>query len=236
MRHIQKQGFGGYHLEQANNNPPTTSDQATSRWSSFKHKDKVSGYLNTEQYGLCAYSEIRPDEFGLNTHIEHIEPKSKAPLRTFDYSNIVLNALSSDDLATMNSEDVFGGHAKLSEYDDQLFVSCLQADCSRYFSYLSNGQVEPSHSLDETDRKKAKYSIDLLNLNCPYLVTQRKKWLDELDQLIDEHIENDMSLPDLASIDLIPTANKLSQYFTATRQRFGDIAEQVLQAQAPELV
>ena len=62
--------------------------------------------------------------------------------------------------------------------------------------------------------------IKLLNLDAPYLVTQRKNWLDELDQLIDEHLESDDALEDLAAIDLLPTSGKLNPFFSATRQRF----------------
>lgn len=236
MRAITKVGHGGYHLETSHAAPPATPLQAKSRWSSFGHKSDVTNCLVDEQFGLCAYSEVRPDLVGLGTHIEHMEPKSQNPLRTFDYSNLVLSALSSDDLHAMTKDDVFGGHAKLSEYDVSLFVSCLHEDCPTYFVYLSTGKVEPSRKLTSAGHKKAQYTIDLLNLNSPYLVTQRKKWIDELDGLIDDHIRTGMSLEHLASIDLIPTSNKLSQFFTAARQRFGQLAEQVLAKQAPELV
>lgn len=236
MRSIVKIGNGSYQLNRAHANPPTTSEQATSRWSSFKYKTKLTKYLLTEQYGLCAYSEIRPDKLNLGTHIEHVEPKSANPLRTFDYKNLLLNALSTNDLKNINRTEVFGGHAKQSRYDALLFVSCLQADCARYFVYLSNGKVEPANVLNAAEQHQAQYTIDLLNLNSPYLVNQRKNWLDELDELIDEHITGGLSLPHLAMIDLLPTNNKLSPFFTATRQRFGQIAEQLLSNDAPELL
>ena len=236
MRTITKIRNGGYQLGRSNQTPPATSDQAKTRWSRFSHKADVTEHLLAEQYGLCAYSEVRPDQLGLSTHIEHLEPKSANPARTFDYSNLVASALSSDDLKIIDRAEVFGGHAKLSKYDAHLFVSCLHANCARYFVYLSNGGVEPSRSLTQPEKDKAKYTIDLLNLNSPYLVNQRKKWLDELDALIDEHITNGMSLPCLASIDLVPASDKLSPFFTATRHRFGNIAEQVLTNEAPELL
>jgi len=236
MRSITKIGTGGHQLARSHQTPPTSSGQATSRWRSFGYKADVSQYLLTEQYGLCAYSEIRPDQLGLDTHIEHVEPKSANPARTFDYSNLVLSALSSDDLKNIDRDEIFGGHAKLSEYDVQLFISCLQASCCRYFVYLSNGEIEPTRSLGQTEKDQAKYTIDLLNLNSPYLVNRRKSWLDELDELIDEHIRGEMPLPCLASIDLVPANDKLSHFFTATRQRFGNIAEQILAKDAPELL
>jgi len=45
-----------------------------------------------------------------------------------------------------------------------------------------------------------------------------------------------MSLPHLAAIDLSPTNGKISPFFTATRQRFGQIAEQLLANDAAELL
>lgn len=236
MRAITKLGNGGYQLNRSHANPPNTSDEATSRWSSFNYKSMVTKYLLTEQYGLCAYSEVRPDKLNLGTHIEHVEPKSANPQRTFDYCNLVLSALSDDDLKHIDKANVFGGHAKLSKYDALMFISCLQADCARYVVYLSNGKVEPANVLNTTEHTQAQYTINLLNLNSPYLVNQRKNWIDELDALIDEHIAGGLSLPHLASIDLLPTNNKLSPFFTATRQRFGRIAEQLLANDAPELL
>jgi uncharacterized protein (TIGR02646 family) len=236
MRSITKIGGGGRQLENSNNTPPTTHSEATSRWQSFGYKKIVTGCLVHEQYRLCAYSEVRPDQLGLGVHIEHVEPKSRNPLRTFDYRNLVLSVLSSDDLHTMNGNDVFGGHAKLSQYDSSLFVSCLEATCPQHFVYLSDGRVEPSNKLDQSSRAKAQYTIDLLNLNCPFLVTQRKNWLDEIDVLIQSHLGDPDSLPYLAGIDLLPWNQKLSQFFTATRQRYGRVAEQLLQEEAPELL
>lgn len=229
MRSILKVGNGGRHLEKSNDSPPTTREEATSRWSSFrKHKSMLSLCLNYEQYGLCAYSEIRPDRVGLGTHIEHIEPKSQNPSRTFDYRNLILSALSSEDMKSRSKDDVFGGHAKLSVYDSSLFVSCLNPICSQHFVYLLDGRVEPSIKLDQGAQDSAQYTIDLLNLNSPYLVTLRKNWLNELDILIDEHINNNASLEYLAAVDLLPHGEKLSEFFSATRQRFGHVAETIL--------
>ena len=236
MRFIRKRTFGGGHLGQAHANPPQTANEATSRWSSFGYKDTVTSFLQDEQYGLCAYTELRPNLVSLGTHIEHVQPKSRYPQRTFDFSNLVLCALADADLQGRTTDDRFGGHAKLDQYDPALFVSCLQPDCPRFFAYLSDGRVVAAANLSVNETQQAQYTIDLLNLNAPYLLVQRKNWLDELDKLIDKHLDNDGSLEDLAAIDLLPTSGKLSPFFTATRQRFARIAEQLLQEQRPELV
>ena len=67
---------GGFYLEQAHLNPPQTSYEATTRWSSFGHKQAVLTMLLDEQYQLCCYSELRADQKGLGYHVEHIENKS----------------------------------------------------------------------------------------------------------------------------------------------------------------
>ena len=235
MRKITKHEDGGYYLNQSNDNPPINKEQVTKRWKNFDYKKETSKYLNEEQYYLCAYSEIRPDLVDLDTHIEHIQPKNAYPLKTFDYQNLVITALSSADLKNRAKDDVFGGHSKLGDYDQALFISPLQNDCSQYFVYLSDGRVEPSNKLNSEFFLKAEYTINLLNLNSPFLVIRRKKWLDELGQLIDQHLTHHESLYHLARIDLIPHQQKLSPFFTATRQIFSNLSNTVLNDYAPEL-
>ena len=233
MRPIRKIGSGSYHLSNAHMLPPTTHDEATRRWSSLKNKPELQGYLVSEQHGLCCYAEIRPDELGLGFHIEHVENKSQNPSRTFDYSNLAASALDSRyDLSNFktNNAEVFGGHAagKSSGVDIARFISSHSADCHRFFAYLSDGRVVPAHGLTLHDTARADYTINLLNLNSPYLISLRSQWWDELDKLIDEHLDKDMNLPDLAAIDLSPINGKLSRFFSITRQMFGEIAEEVL--------
>jgi uncharacterized protein (TIGR02646 family) len=241
MRRISKAGTGGYHLALAHTNPPPTPKDATSRWSSFGYKPGVLQQLLEEQYQLCCYSEIRPDQLGLHYHIEHVENKSQAPHRTFDYHNLAASALDSEnDLAEFGRQswEVFGGHAagKQASCDMHRFVSCHQADCARFFAYLSDGRVIPAEDLDEQEQARAQYTIDLLNLNSAYLITARQEWWDELDKLFQEHLTNHWSLPHLVAVDLVPSRHALSPFFSITRQFFGQVAETVLQQHAPQLL
>ncbi|WP_240931548.1 retron system putative HNH endonuclease [Azotobacter chroococcum] len=233
-------------MNQSHASPPQTDQAATSRWSRFGHKQEVLGYLLAEQYQLCCYSELRADQQGLGYHIEHVENKSQHPQRTFDYINLAASALRSDDLSpfiaaqpvVQQPQTVFGGHApgKQQAVDMQRFVSPHQADCTRFFAYLSDGRIVPADGLDNTDADRAQYTIDLLNLNSPFLVTQRRNWWDELDRLFAEHLTDDTDLHCLAGIDLLPRNQSLSPFFTLTRQFFGSIAEEVLHQDAPELL
>ena len=241
MRPITKQGNGGYYLSQAHANPPQTRQQATSRWSSFGHKQTVLPSLLDEQFHLCCYSELRADQEGLGYHIEHVENKSQNPPRTFDYSNLAVSALdSAKDLQAFKAQghEVFGGHApgKQQACDINRFISCRQPGCRRFFAYLSDGRVVPGQELTQPEQDRARYTIDTLNLNSPFLITRRRQWWDELDSLFQEHTSKGWSLAELAAVDLVPTNNKLSRFFSLTRQFFGAIAEQALQQHAPGLV
>lgn len=238
MRFIAKQGTGGYGLQHANQTPPATPQQATSRWSGFGHKANVLQSLLTEQYQLCCYSELRADQEGLGYHIEHVENKSQNPSRTFDYSNLAASALRHDDLPRLNSGEGFGGHAapKQLSCDMARFITPHQPDCARFFAYLSDGRVLPANGLTPADQDRARYTIDHLNLNSPYLVNLRRQWWDELDRYYEEHTSKGWSLDHLIAVDLVPTFGALSRFFTLTRQFFGAAAERVLQQQAPALL
>ncbi|MCG5514338.1 retron system putative HNH endonuclease [Ectothiorhodospira shaposhnikovii] len=246
MREIKKQGNGGYHLNQANQTPPKTTTQATSRWSRFNHKPEVMKYLLDEQYHLCCYSELDANAYGIGFHIEHVENKSQNPGRTFDYSNLAASAIDAQRIGVLKGRqqaagvptDLFGGHApgKQGAVDIQRFVSPHQPDCSRFFSYLSDGRIVPKENLNEWDSERAQYTIDVLNLNSQFLQSERKQWWDELSELFNEHLDNEMDLHSLAKVDLSPVSGKLKSFFSMTRQFFGPIAEDVLRHDQPELL
>jgi len=97
--------------------------------------------------------------------------------------------------------------------------------------HLNQANQTPPQNKEQATR------IDLLNLNSPFLQVERRTWWDELDTLFAEHLSNaTMDLYCLAAIDLVPTAGKLSPFFSITRQLFGPIAEKVLQQEVPELL
>ncbi|MFL0805876.1 MAG: TIGR02646 family protein [Oceanobacter sp.] len=240
MKYIAKRKGQPDCIHDRHDHPPASAKEARRKWGQFVGK-RESGLLFDllleEQYGLCAYSEIRPDEHELGFHVEHVKPKSKYPAQTFDHHNLVLSALSSQDLNALkteygdNTEEsesepmgsyYFGGHAKKSTFNAELFLSPLQEyPHNDYYLYLSDGRVVAHPLGSESDQQRTQYTIDVLNLNHPMLVALRKEWIDEIDAFIDEHLENDMCLESLASIDLIPTNSRLSNFFTATSQRFG---------------
>ncbi len=236
MRFQKKRLQPPHYLAQSHLNPPANAHESTTRWQSFKYKAPLSDKLFDEQYGLCAYTELRLDEDESGDHIEHVKPKSQFPQNTFDYQNLVLCSLSSDTLATMSDEDIFGGHAKGNEYDPS-FVSCLQHDCVRYFSYLSDGRVVPAKFLDAVETQKTDYTINIiLNLNCAYLKNRRKNWIEEIETVIDEHLDDPEILSMIAGIELGITNGKLRKFHSAVCQRFGVFGEGYIRDNCPALL
>lgn len=244
MRHVKKREHYGHFLQQANANPPQTPQEATSRWGRFGHKSEVLDFLLDEQYALCCYSETRADELNIDYHIEHIENKRLNPTRTFDASNLAASAISEKNAKLLSStssgetKNLFGGHApgKQKSVDMADFVSPHQEDCSRFFTYLSDGRIVPAHKLDEHEKKRAAYTIDLLNLNSPYLIVQRRKWWDELDELLEDHTDERADISFLVRISLVPCQGRLYPFFSITRSYFRKLSDDILREFAPELL
>ncbi|EIX9148764.1 MULTISPECIES: retron system putative HNH endonuclease [Enterobacteriaceae] len=236
MRHIIK-GGADYFLSQKNKNKPNTADDATRAWSRFKYKDATVKRCLNEQFFLCCYSEICLNnrfpimgsegivvstDYGY--HLEHIEPKSLNPHKTFEHSNLIVSAISSSSLHLLSRKDVFGGHAKLSRYSNTSFISPLMANSQDYFHYEASGRVVPKESLnDKREKAKARLTIYLLNLNAPVLVHWRKVWISALSKLIDE--SDPQVIRQMAELELSPVGNALRPFYTAQRQLFGKIGD-----------
>lgn len=256
MRTIKKLAqFSDRHLDQAALPlPPQNSEEATRRWSNLT-KDGLYKQLFIEQFGLCAYTELNIQDFKSEqnsvkgAHIEHMEPKSSFPQKTFDYFNLVLSALDSEDLSKFQKQDRFGGHFKLNEFDPSLFLSPLLSDIKRFFSYSSeDGEIFPNTELDENEQIKAEYTIDLLNLNASYLKNHRKNWLQELQTEIDKLIDDNATeaLTDMAECELCPydrgyspihqTTSQLRKFHSASVQLFGNLGQRVLNENCPQCI
>lgn len=227
MRSLSKRN-ADWRLAQRHQHPPTTADEATSAWKNFHDKDKTRDICLLEQFGLCAYSEIILDEHDLGMHLDHVEPKSLNPSRTFDHTNLVLSAIDSVKLPNMARQDVFGGHFRFNNYSNTEFIHPLMLDSRRFFHYASNGEVQPATGLSASDARKARYTIAVLNLNAPVLINRRRRWLEELDIEIDTLLDNREALAHFAEVELCETNGKLRPFHSAARQRFGRMGEKVI--------
>lgn len=235
MRTISKMA-GDWRLMRRHENPPTTGADAKSAWKNYRHNEKTCEICLAEQYGLCAYSETVLDEADLGMHLDHVEPKSKYPQRTFDHHNLLLSAISDEKLQTLPREEAFGGHFRLDRYSPAGFIHPLRADSRRFFYYASTGMVEPALGLSVSDARKARYTIALLNLNAPILVNRRRGWLEELEAVIDSLLDNAEALAHFAEVELCPTGGKLRPFHSAVRERFGRVGERVMAADCPSCI
>lgn len=143
-------------------------------WDNFTGgKAELREHLDTEQAGLCAYSEISLSEFGF--HIEHIKPKglpNYAALR-FDSQNLLASA--PDNQKNVDHSNLFGGHKKGNNYDEKLFISPTEEDCERYFQYSPKGNIEPKNGLLSSEADRAEHTIDCLGLQDSRLLRKKRR-------------------------------------------------------------
>ena len=243
MRHIRKQACDNDYLIEANRNPPKYS------WEDFRQHpliDVLYKQLLHEQFGLCAYSEIKiclrkekgeDDSFGC--HIEHIAPRATYPHIAFCYQNLVLSALDRQDQFKLNQGNQFGGHFKANNYNEKDFISPTEEGCYDRYKYTSDGKVSASPDCTVQQRRMAQYTICILNLNCPSLISKRSEWLKDLEGAIERYQQKEKSLKKLAVFELGLRGNRLESFHSATRQCFslyGREGEVVLQEQFPQLL
>lgn len=210
-----------------------TAVSAQTAWDKFPNKAQTQASCDTEQMGLCAFSETRFDNYTWGAHLDHVKPKSLDQCGTFKHTNLVLCAISSDALKHIPKGEVFGGHFRKNRYSKSGFINPLWVDARRYFHYSVEGEVVPSLKLSESDKRKAKYTIKILNLNSPKLVELRKIWLSELENEIDQLIGHPVAFEYFAMTELCDTNGRLRNFHSAARERFKSTGEAVLLANCP---
>lgn len=73
--------------------------------------------------------------------------------------------------------------------------------------------------------------INLLNLNAPFLVNLRRRWLIEIiEDEIEQLLGDDFALRQLAECELCDTGGKLRGFHSAVKARFGKLGEHILSA------
>ncbi|MEA2018376.1 MAG: retron system putative HNH endonuclease [Campylobacterota bacterium] len=126
---------------------------------SNKKRNLKQYILDNEQNYLCGYCESKV--ILDNSHLEHIKPKSLDEENlTFNYNNIIVSCEGK--CYTTDNTPESCGHKKLDEFDEELFLNpTTQNDIRAYFTYESNGTINPSGLNDN----KSSYTINLLKLN-----------------------------------------------------------------------
>jgi len=229
-------------LVQRNQTPPTTQTEATNAWGNFRQSKHTRDKCIQEQFGLCGYSEVdlsndtpildlASEEISrcLGTHLEHVEPKSRNPQRTFDHNNLIASVIDDIKYRGLVKADVFGGHAKLKWYNEDSFIHPLLHNCRDYFHYETTGLIVPKLGFSRRERAKVRLTIYKLNLNAPLLIVWRRNWLSQMDLLINELLGHADALKSLAELELLPSNQKLRPFHSGQRQLFGTLGRQVIE-------
>lgn len=147
-------------------------------WKNYRHKGAIQVNLLTAQYHICPYCEVEliRHEGHVGYHIEHIEPKSKQPSKTFDYKNLLLSCFT--DQAELNKNNIDKtslccGHFKDDNFCPELFIDPSKTQCENFFQYEPDGEIVPLDSLTRDEKAKALYTINRLNLNSTRLTRER---------------------------------------------------------------
>ena len=121
--------------------------------------------LLREQGYLCAYTMIRIPSSDKG-HIEHVWPRSRAPKKELEYTNMVYCVPGSD-----AARGEFGAHCKDDfEVTSDNFVAPTHRACETRLSYDLSGGVKASRETDSA----AIQTVAILNLNHKVLVAQRE--------------------------------------------------------------
>lgn len=137
-------------------------------------------HILREQYGLCAYTEIRitSDE---KCHIDHFRTRNLFPGKVFDYRNLLV-AFTSDRFGARHKD---GRMKQLEDYD--LLIDPVQEDPSRYLEFSFTGEV-----LAVKDCEKGRHTIEAFNLNERSLVRRRKSAVCSLLSMRDVLTEDEV--------------------------------------------
>lgn len=205
-------------------------------WANFTQRAGTRESCLTEQFSLCAYTEMVLDENDLGMHLDHVKPKSKFPHETFNHANLLLSAIDDIGARRLTTQDVFGGHARGNRYHPVWFIHPLQHNSRHFFHYASDGCIEPRRELSTRDRRRAAYTIGIMNLNAPFLVNRRRRWIEEIEDEIDKLLDDAAALEYFAMVELCPTSGRLRPFHSAVRSRFGAIGEAVIAQHCPRCV
>lgn len=156
-------------------------------YASFGRKSALNEILREEQGCICCYcqQEIRHYQGAVSagsSHNEHLQPQHAYRGLDMDYGNL---------FASCNADGKSGycGHHK----DDKEIANFIQrGDCRKHFKYNVIGEILPNgvysrweeytknYSALSTSQQKAADAIQILHLNHPFLVAERKKTIGDI--------------------------------------------------------
>lgn len=159
-------------LNQSNTIPTCLAAQPIGQdWGDFSRNHNAcfvatGNDLKSNQGFLCCYCESSVPDAG-DGHIEHLEPRSRKPSRTYDPSNLAFSCNG-------DTSNVHCGHGKAGQYDSALFISPYENLPTPFFNYLQDGTIEAIDALSDANKARVAYMIFSLKLDCPSLIGKRR--------------------------------------------------------------
>lgn len=126
-------------------------------------RQNITLQLLSEQDGLSGYTEKPIQE---NVHIDHFRKQDLFPKNILDWYNFVV-----DEHGKYYGEDHKDKNVKMGDYVK--IIDPIQEDPHNFFDYMANGEIIPKKGLSTADEEKAKFTIDIFNLNHESLVDLR---------------------------------------------------------------
>lgn len=164
---------------------PTCLDSAERNgwtWDEFVAKDH-DGYLicreqaNTEQQGVCAYTELPLDVEKVTVHFDHFRKKSIYPKLRFKWDNLFA-AVKDNRFGADFKDGIVNGQNHKQVYAS--ILSPLTVGLQDYFHYATSGEIEPMSGLSEESFEKAEETIRVFNLNEAELVNRRRTMMAQI--------------------------------------------------------
>lgn len=162
------------------------------RWEDVSVEDKkvLRETLRTLQHSSCAYCGVKLAPEG-KIHIDHFEPRSSSPQKTFCWSNLFL--------CCPNDGRQYCASYKDNTKNRNKNKAILKPDQVNPESYLTYERAEIKCREPNPDSTLALNTIERLNLNHRDLVNQRESVLKRVDSTIEGL--NDVLLSGKISID-----------------------------------
>lgn len=150
----------------------------------FKERENVLKYNTSEtksefkkmNYERCSFCTQIIFEFDREMTVEHIEAKSDAPEKIYEWNNLLCSCHACNTAKSTN------------KYDSKKYLDPTKVkDIEKYFSYNGEGMIAANTDLSVEEKEAAKYMISLYKLDRDSLNCERRKFYNDL--LDDEFYE-----------------------------------------------
>jgi uncharacterized protein (TIGR02646 family) len=140
--------------------------------------------LTKEQKGLCAYCEKKISSDRAVSNIDHFKTRNLFPEKTLDYNNLLVSCNTKERCSSLKDSN----KSLLKRKEDyKNIINPITENPNSSFDYLFSGEIIPLG-------KKAKFTIEVFDLNHQSLYDERKILADTLkycsDLSLDEIYDN----------------------------------------------